>query len=82
MSKFLLLGMSLDEVIKASTIRPAEVLGKQDEIGTLKAGACADLVVFKLEKGKFILVDSNDKRRVSKQKLRVTKVIKNGEVVL
>ncbi len=81
MSKFLLLGLSLDEVIRASTTRPAEVLGKQDEIGTLKIGASADLTVFKIEEGKFTFVDVKGESRIGKQKLTVTKVIKDGEIV-
>ncbi|MDA4129832.1 MAG: hypothetical protein OK457_03585 [Thaumarchaeota archaeon] len=39
MSKFLLLGMSLDEVIAATTSHPAVVLNRAAEIGTLKIGA-------------------------------------------
>ena len=81
MSKFLLLGLSLDEVIRASTTRPAEVLGKQDEIGTLKIGASADLTVFKIEEGKFTFVDVKGESKIGKQKLTVTKVIKDGEIV-
>ncbi|RJS75644.1 amidohydrolase/deacetylase family metallohydrolase [Candidatus Bathyarchaeota archaeon] len=81
MSKFLLLGLSLDEVVEASTTKPAEVLGKQNEIGTLKPGACADLTVFKLEEGKFRFVDVNKKQRMGRQKLTVTNVVKSGEIV-
>ncbi len=39
MAKFLHLGMSLREVIAASTIGPARVLGRDHEIGTLRRGA-------------------------------------------
>ncbi|MDH5688354.1 MAG: amidohydrolase/deacetylase family metallohydrolase [Candidatus Bathyarchaeota archaeon] len=81
MSKFLLLGLSLDEVIKASTTKPAEVLGKKDQIGTLKIGACADVTVFKVEEGKFPLVDVKGEGRIGKERLRVTKVIKSGGIV-
>lgn len=82
MSKFLFLGMSLDEVIKASTTKPSEVLGKQNEIGTLRIGACADLTIFKLDEGKFTFLDVEGNGRISRQKLTVTNVIKNGEVVV
>ena len=81
MSKFLLLGMSLDEIVEASTTRPAEVLSKQDEIGTLKIGACADLTILKIQKGKFALFDAKGDGRIGRQKLTATNVIRKGEVV-
>lgn len=82
MSKFLLLGMSLDEVIKASTTKPSEVLGRQNEIGTLRSGACADLTLFRLDEGKFTFFDVNGNGKIARQKLTVTNVIKNGEIVV
>jgi len=81
MSKFLQLGLSLEEVIRASTTKPAEVLGKQDMIGTLKVGACGDVTVLKLEEGRFPLVDVKGEGRICKQRLIVTKVIKSGEII-
>ena len=80
MSKFLHLGLSLEEVVRASTTKPAEVLGKHDDIGTLKVGACGDVTVLKLVEGKFPLVDVKGEGRVCKQRLIVTKVIKSGEI--
>jgi dihydroorotase len=82
MSKFLLLGMPLYDVVKASTQTPAEVLGKIGEIGTLKPGARADIVVFKLEEGKFIFTDAYGNKRIGRQRLFPVKVIKNGEIVI
>jgi dihydroorotase len=82
MSKFLLLGMSLDEVIKASTTKPSEVLGKQNEIGTLQNDACADLTLFRLDEGKFTFFDVNGHGRLGRQKLIVTMVIKKGDIVI
>lgn len=82
MSKLLLLGMSLDEVIEASTFTPAKALGKHDQIGTLKVGARADVAVIKLQRGKFGYVDSKEEGRIGKQKLTVTGVIKDGEIIV
>ena len=80
MSKFLHLGLSLEEVIRASTTRPAEVLGKQDVIGTLKVGACGDVTIMKLVEGKFPLFDVKGEGRLCKQRLIATRVIRNGEI--
>jgi len=81
MSKFLHLGLSLEDVIRASTTRPAEVLGKQGVIGTLKEGACGDVTVMKLIEGKFPLFDVKGEGRICKQRLIAMRVIRNGEIV-
>ncbi|MCB0060637.1 MAG: amidohydrolase/deacetylase family metallohydrolase [Caldilineaceae bacterium] len=78
MSKFLALGMTLEEVIAASTSRPAEVMGMQDEIGTLKPGALADVALWALEEGDFTLYDIHMEPRQGKQLLRNTCTIING----
>ena len=81
MSKFLYLGLSLEEVIRASTTTPAEVIKKQEYIGTLRVGACGDVAIFKLEEGKFSLFDVAGEGRISRQRLVTVRVIRNGEVV-
>ena len=43
MSKFLLLGMPLADVVRAATSRPAELLGLAREVGTLRPGSHADI---------------------------------------
>lgn len=43
LSKLLALGMSLPEVIRCATTRPAEVLGMAGELGSLRPGAAGDL---------------------------------------
>jgi dihydroorotase len=82
MSKFLYLGLSLEEVVRAVTAKPAEVLGKENFIGTLKPGARGDIAILRLEDGSFPLPDAAGELRVCKQRLRVVKVIKDGEIVL
>lgn len=82
MSKFLYLGMSLNEVVKASTTKPSEVLGIQNEKGTLKIDAGADLTLFKLHRGKHTLFDVDGEGRISQQKMKVTNVIKKGEIIV
>ena len=57
MSKFLHLGMSLEDVVRATTSRPAEILGLEREIGTLRPGSLADIAVFRLLPGRFPLYD-------------------------
>jgi dihydroorotase len=81
MAKFLHLGLSLEEVVEASTATPAKVLGKLGEIGTLKPGAFADLVVFKMEEGKFPLTDTMKQTRIGRKMPLPVAVVKRGEVL-
>ncbi|HEX5688627.1 MAG TPA: amidohydrolase/deacetylase family metallohydrolase [Roseiflexaceae bacterium] len=78
LSKFLALGMSLPDVIRAASARPAEVLGMQNEIGTLRPGALADVALFALQDGAFPLYDIHMNVRESRQLLRNTLTILNG----
>ncbi|MCB0088056.1 MAG: amidohydrolase family protein, partial [Caldilineaceae bacterium] len=57
LSKFLALGMSLPDVIYTATARPAAVMGMQNEVGTLKPGALADVALFKMAEGDFTFYD-------------------------
>ncbi len=49
LSKYLSLGLSLPEVLRRCTEKPAQLLGMEGEIGTLRPGARADVAVFRLE---------------------------------
>ncbi len=57
MTKLLHLGVSLEEVVRRSTTTPANALGLDGEVGTLKVGAEGDATVLRLEEGRFPLVD-------------------------
>ncbi|HXF60388.1 MAG TPA: amidohydrolase family protein, partial [Caldilineaceae bacterium] len=78
LSKFLAIGMSLPDVIRAATVRPAQVLGMDDEIGTLKPGALADVALFTLEEGRFPLYDVFMQAREGRRLLRNTLTLVNG----
>lgn len=57
LSKFLALGMQLPEVIRAATTRPAEVLGLDGQLGTLRPGAAGDVAIFEIKQGTFSFYD-------------------------
>ena len=78
MTKFLHLGMSLPDVVRASTVRPAELLGLDAEIGTLRPGARADIGLFALLEGEFPLYDIAGEMRVSRSLLRNSLTILGG----
>jgi dihydroorotase len=80
MSKFLNLGMPLNEVIRANTSRAAEVI-KRADLGHLGAGAEADLAVLSVKKGKFGFVDVGGGKMLGDQKLECELTVKGGQVV-
>lgn len=78
LSKFLLLGLSLEEVVAMATTAPAAALGSDLALGTLAAGAEADLTVLRLEDGRFGLIDSEGTTREARQRLVPVAVIRAG----
>lgn len=78
MSKFLALGMSLEATVAAATVRPAEVMGMQQEIGTLRPGALADVALWQIAEGDFTFYDIHMQPRQGKQLLTNTLTIING----
>jgi dihydroorotase len=58
LSKFLHLGMTLEQVIERATINPAQTFRFPHQPGTLKVGAEADVAVFELREGDFEFSES------------------------
>jgi dihydroorotase len=79
MSKFLAIGMPLDDVIRATTARPAEVMGLQDEVGSLKAGSFADVALWKLCEGDYTFYDVFMNARQGRQLLCNTLTVIDGQ---
>jgi len=69
MSKFLLLGLSLDQVVASTTVNASRVFPVFQTRGTLKQGAPADIAVLELREGSFEFVDNYGNKRAGRQKL-------------
>jgi dihydroorotase len=80
MSKFLAMGMPLQEVVYRSTQKPAEVI-RRTELGHLSVGAVADVAVLELCDGAYGFVDSGRARINGTQKLECRMTVRAGEVV-
>jgi dihydroorotase len=80
MSKFLAMGMSLDDVVARSTWNPAREI-KHEDLGHLSAGAIADVAVLRLERGKFGFTDMNGARMDGTERLVCELTVKDGKVV-
>ena len=79
LSKFLLLGMSLEKVIELSTLGPARAILRAETFGSLQPGRPADITVLAQVHGKFNLVDSKKKQRVATQKLVPILALREGK---
>jgi dihydroorotase len=81
LSKFLLLGLPIDDVVAMATATPAAALGRSAEFGTLGVGAPADLTVLALEDAAVTLEDSRGVTRQARQRLVPTAVVRDGAAV-
>ncbi|MEO6290878.1 MAG: amidohydrolase/deacetylase family metallohydrolase [Ginsengibacter sp.] len=80
MSKFLAMGMSLEDVILRSTWNPANVIHRTD-LGSLSVGSDADVAVFNVRKGDFGYLDIRNTRLKATQKLEAELTIRAGKIV-
>ena len=79
-SKFMAMGLSLQEVIAETTSHPAHEI-RHEELGNLSPGAIADVAVLRVEKGHFGFTDMVDTRLDGTQKLVAELTIKDGKIV-
>jgi dihydroorotase len=80
MSKYLSMGMSLQDVIRRSTIAPAREIG-HPELGTLSVGAEADVAVLRQLAGTFGFTDCGRAKLIGHTKLECVMTLRAGEIV-
>jgi dihydroorotase len=79
LSKFLLLGMPVDQVIAMGTANAARVVPGFKDLGTLRVGAAADIAVLELRRGEFEFVDNYNNTRTGTQKLFPAGAVTGGK---
>ena len=80
LSKFMHLGLSLDEVVGLSTESTAKVLGAAETLGTLRPGAEGDLILMRLEEGDFPFTDALGVAVQGRERLDHVMTVKDGRV--
>lgn len=80
MSKFLVLGAPLKDVVKWSTDNPARQIHRED-LGSLSVGAVADVAVLKVHAGRFGYLDVRDARMDGRKKIVCELTVREGRVV-
>jgi dihydroorotase len=81
MSKFMQLGLSVDEVVKRVTANPTRMLRFPDRIGTLRPGAAADVTILELREGDIELRDSLRQVRMGHQRLSLVATLRAGRSI-
>ncbi|GEP56129.1 amidohydrolase/deacetylase family metallohydrolase [Reyranella soli] len=78
MTSMLALGLTLEQIVPMVTSNCAAMLGMQDEIGTLKPGAEADVTVLDDLRGRFVLMDNEDTQVTTDRMLRPAFCLRAG----
>src|SRR5579885_2395297 len=81
MSKFLMLGMALDQVIACATVHAAGAFPVFHGRGTLRPGAPADLAILELREGSFEFEDNYGNKRTGRQRLYPSATVISGKRV-
>ena len=69
MSKFLAIGMTLEQTIERVTVKPAQIFNYGLTLGALQPGNAADIGIFEVREGKFVFEDCELKKRIGRQRL-------------
>jgi dihydroorotase len=80
MSKFLAMGVPLDDVIRRSTVNPASEIHRP-ELGTLSVGKDADIAVLELMRGHFAYIDNGVAKMNANVQLAARMTVRAGRIV-
>lgn len=80
MSKYMAMGMKMEDVILRATWAPAKAI-KREDLGHLSRGAVADVAVWSVRKGKFGFVDAGGNRIEGDRKFEAELTLRAGRVV-
>lgn len=80
MSKFLAMGMKIQDIIKTSTWNPANEV-KRPDLGNLSVGAEADVAILNVRTGKFGMFDYKGYKIETDKKFECEMTIKAGKIV-
>lgn len=81
MSKYLNMGMSFFDVVRAVTRTPARLMKMEGQTGTLAPGALADIAIVKLRKENIMFEDTKGARLEGDRYIDNCATISNGQIV-
>ncbi len=80
MSKFLAMGLTVQDVINRSTWIPAQII-KRPDLGNLSKGSCADVAVFSISEGDYGFLDISGEKLKGNKKFVAELTVRAGRVV-
>ena len=80
LSKFLNIGVPIEELVERVTVRVARAI-KHPELATLREGGLADIAVIEMQMGRFGFLDAGLNRLRGDRRLRAVLTIRDGRVV-
>ena len=80
MSKFMAMGLTLQEVVADTTWHPAREI-KQEQLGNLSVGSPADIAVLRLDHGKFGYIDMDYVKMMGDSRLVCELTLRDGRIV-
>ncbi|UEM19817.1 amidohydrolase/deacetylase family metallohydrolase [Skermanella mucosa] len=81
MTELMALGVGLPDLVRMATANSADMLGLSGEIGVLRPGAPADVSVFRVLEGDWMLEDSNGVKVRTDRFLKPEMVVRAGEII-
>jgi len=81
MAKYLMLGLSISDIVKRCTENPGKLMKGPETFGTLSAGSLADVAVFALEDHEITFSDTSGAKRTGHKIFRPLLTLCKGEVV-
>jgi dihydroorotase len=81
MSKFLHLGLSLEDVVAMTTGAPAQVIGHEGALGTLRPGAAGDVTLLAVREGEVTFEDAMGERLEGTRRLVPSGAVRAGRWV-
>jgi len=79
LSKFLNLGLSLEEVLTRATINPAGAIRK-DSLGRLRVGDVADIAILRVERGNWVFADVLERTIEGSRRIVCQTTVRGGEI--
>ncbi len=80
MSKYMAMGMSIDDVILRTTWSPAQAIKRKD-LGRLSVGSVADIAIIRIRKGDYGFMDAGGTKIKGTKKLEAEMTIREGKIV-
>lgn len=69
MSKFLNMGLTIDQVVEMTTINPAKAIGEESTHGALRVGMPANITLMEIVEGEYTFCDGNGLNRMQGSRL-------------